>query len=136
MEAAFDQRAVMGTIPREGGSLPFPRMSAAERRLLAQAAGDAGWQLLFDTRSRVDVGEWLRNGRVWIGVTSQEVILLAAGRVPFVQKTPLEHVRESLYNPLTGEVVLAPAGELKLKRVKLPALDGYRLLARIVTPAP
>ena len=135
MAEAFDQGSTVGEIPQGNRDLPLCRLKPAERCLLADAADEADWQLLIETHSRVDVGEWLRNGRVWIGVTTKEIVLLAAGRVPFVERAPLEQVRESLYNPMTGEVVLAPAGKLKLKRVKLPALDGYRLLARIVKPA-
>jgi hypothetical protein len=57
--------------------------------------------------------------------------MLAAGRIPFVQKVPFFRLQESVYNHITGEVFLAPEKTLKLKHVKMTALDGYQLLAQI-----
>jgi len=47
------------------------------------------------------------------------------------QKTPLASLRQSLYNHVTGEVVLAPVRELKLTHIQVAPLDGYQLLAQI-----
>ena len=98
--------------------------------------GNAEIRVLMKTHTKVDVGHWLRNGWVWVCVTATELILLASGRVPFVQRAPLEHAQKSAYNHITGEVIFAPAEAMKLRRVILPALDGYQLLAHVVKPAP
>ena len=117
--------------PLGKGRCALPRRRTGERRLLDQASGGADWFMLLKTGSRVDVGEWLCNGRVWLCATASGVVLVASGRVPFVQQIPFERLRESVYNHITGEVVFAPEKTLKLKRVKLAALDGYQLLAQI-----
>jgi len=121
--------------PQAHRPVPDARMRESERRLLADALGEANIRVLMKTRTKVDVGQWLRNGRVWACVTESEVILFAAGRVPFVQRAPLDQLQDSVYNHITGEVIFGSDGERKLKRVILPALDGYQLLAQAVKPA-
>ena len=130
-----NQLPAVWTTPLDRAGAEFPRMGKSARRLLETAIGSAELFMVLKTRTRVDVGEWFWNGRVWLGVTAQAVTLLASGRKPFVQAVPFDQLRDSLYNHITGEVVLAPAKELKVKRVKLPALAGYQLLAQIYSPA-
>jgi hypothetical protein len=77
------------------------------------------------------VGEWLRNRRTFVCATATDLIVAAAGHTPFVQKTPLAHLHESLYNAITAEVALAPDRALAVKHLKLDAVDGHQLLAQI-----
>jgi hypothetical protein len=79
----------------------------------------------------VDVGRWWRPARLWAVVTDSELVLLAAGPRPVVQRAPLTALRGSLYNPVTGEVILDPAAGLPQKCLKLPPVEGRQLLEHI-----
>ena len=107
------------------------RLRSAERQLLDAVRGKTDVYVLVRTGTTVDVGQWLTNGRVWACATATDLILLAAGRAPVVQKTPYHSIRESIYNPITGEFVLAPHRELKVNRIRVSALEGYQMLAQI-----
>lgn len=117
--------------PLDGNAEVLALMTLAERKLLDDLCPNEQVLLLLKSDSRTDTGSWLRGGRVWVCATRKELVLLAAGRKPLIQKTPFPVLRESLYNHVTGEVVLAPAGELTLNRIKVPPLEGYQLLAQI-----
>lgn len=106
-------------------------MTPSERKLLEDVCGNEPVLVLFKSDSFVDTGGWLRRSRVWVGATAKELVLLAFGRKPFFQKTTFQVLRESLYNHVTGELVLAPAGELTLNSVKVPPLEGCQLLDQI-----
>lgn len=106
-------------------------MTPAAQRLLADICGAAPVLILLKTDSTTDTGNWLRPGRVWAAATAEDLVLLASGRKPFFQKAPFTYLRESLYNHVTGELVLAPNRGWKLDRVAMPPLDGYQLLAQI-----
>jgi hypothetical protein len=86
---------------------------------------------LFATRSRVDVGWWFWSARLHAAVLGDELVLFAAGSRPFVQRTPLPAVCASLYNHVTGEVVLAPATAAAVRRLRMAPVDGQKLLAVI-----
>jgi hypothetical protein len=61
----------------------------------------------------------------------RDLLLLAAGKHPLVERIPYGHIRRSLYNHVTGELVLAPAHNLRVERVALPPAAGYQILAQI-----
>jgi hypothetical protein len=86
---------------------------------------------LFATNSRVDVGWWFWSARLRAAVWGGELVLFAAGRRPFVQRTALSAVRESLYNHVTGELVLAPVKDAALRRFRIAPVEGRELLAAI-----
>ena len=87
---------------------------------------------MFQSETRAEVGLWLIERRVWVVVTSTEVVLLAAGRRPLAQGIAFPHLHASLYNPVTGELVLAPDRGFRVGRVKLPPLESNQVLAQIV----
>ena len=106
-------------------------MNDEERRLFDELCPRDKALLLLRSGSRTDVGRWFRKGTVWVCAAREEIILLAAGPRPFVQKTPFSFLRESLYNHVTGKVVLVPAPGLAINSFKLPPLEGYQALAQI-----
>lgn len=122
--------------PLDGNAEVLALMTPPEQKLLKDVCANEQVLLLLKSDSRTDTGSWLRGGRVWVCTTLKEIVLLASGRKPFFQKTPFPVLRESLYNHVTGEVVLAPAGDLRLNRFKVPPLDGYQLLAQIYDQEP
>ena len=106
-------------------------MTPAAQALLADICGADPIMILLKTDSTADTGNWLRPGRVWAAATANDLVLLASGRKPFLQKAPFAYLHESLYNHVTGELVLAPNRGWKLDHVAMPPLDGYQLLAQI-----
>ncbi len=109
----------------------FRLLAPAGRKLLAEISGMEGVMMLVKSDTRVDTGGWFRRGEIWVCALPRELALFAAGRKPFLQKTPYEHLRESIYNHVTGEVVLAPARGLKQHVFQVPPVEGYQLLAQI-----
>ena len=107
------------------------RMTPAERRLLATIRETAEVMTVFQSSTRVDVGLWLVERRVWVVVTRAEVVLLAAGRRPLTQRVTFAHLYASLYNVVTGELVLAPDRGYRVGQVKLPPLEGSQVLAQV-----
>ncbi len=117
--------------PAEANLEAVALMREAERGLLEELTGDGEPLLVLRSGSRADTGAWFRKGVVWLCALSSEVVLFAAGRSPFVQKTDFSFLKESMYNHVTGEVVFAPAQGLAMDAVKLPPMDGYQMLAQI-----
>ncbi len=106
-------------------------MKDQEKMLLEELCPRNKALLVLKSGSKVDVGYWFRKGAVWVCATPGEIILLAAGPKPFAQKTPFHFLRESLYNHVTAQVVLAPAPGLAMRSFRLSPLDGYQVLAQI-----
>jgi len=104
----------------------------AERRLLEEACGAGTEQFVLLTRSRVDVGQWLSRGRLWLAWTDGALLLFAAGKRPFVERLAASDLTESLYNPVTAELVLLPAAAARQRNVRLAPVEGWNLLKRII----
>lgn len=83
------------------------------------------------TGTRVDVGLWFRKRRVCLVVFPGELVLLAHGVKPFVERAALEDLGESQYNAVTGELVLEPAPSLSLKRLVMSPVEGGQVLSQI-----
>ena len=105
-------------------------MTRDEQRLLAEAGADRT-NLLIRTGARVDTGHWFRQTRVWIACLPRELVLVAAGKHPFVTRLPCAGLRASTYNPLTGELVLTTEPGHPGRRLRMAPLDGIRVLQRI-----
>jgi hypothetical protein len=107
------------------------RMTSAERRLYGEVCGGEQVLTVLQSTTRTGVGLWLIERRVWVVVTRGEVILLAAGRRPLAQRVAFPHLYASLYNAVTGELVLAPDRGYRVGRFQLPPAEGNRVLAQI-----
>lgn len=96
---------------------------------------DGGPALLLPTATRVDVGRWFRPARLWVAVGHGELVLFAPGPRPHCERIPLHALRGSLYNPVTGELVLKrsrePAPGRRVPGLRMPPLNGHRLLELI-----
>lgn len=119
------------TAPLERNAEIRALMTRSEQRLLDEVCETAPVLILLKSDSVTDTGGWIFKGRVWAAATATDLILLADGRKPFLQKSPFTHLGESLYNHVTGELILAPCQGWKMDRIMLPPLDGYQLLAQI-----
>ena len=114
----------------------FKLLTPAQRELQGEICGAESVIMLLKSDTRVDTGGWFQRGEIWVCALPRELALFAAGRKPFLQKTPYEHLRASIYNHVTGEVALAPAHGLKQHILKVPPLEGYQLLAQIYNTNP
>ena len=110
-------------------SPPATEPTPAERALLA-AAGVVP-ERCYRTGTRVDVGQWLRWPRLWLAVTGSDWLLVAAGKRPFVEKIPVGELGKSLYNAVTGELILDPAPNARVRRLKLPPVEGRDLVRQL-----
>jgi hypothetical protein len=106
-------------------------MTQAERALLDRVCGPEEVMLLYQSETRTPVGLWMIDRVVWVAVTREAVIFLASGRRPLAQRVSFLHLYESLYNPVTGELVLGPDREYRVGQVRLPPLEGSQILAQI-----
>ncbi len=101
-------------------------------RALAVCAG-AGPAAILATGTFTDTGLWFRQGRVCAVCAGGALFLLAPGRRPYVERIPFAQLGESMYNAITGEVLLAPAPDAAVRRLRLDPVDGRRLTKQINT---
>lgn len=119
------------SIPKNRNDVVFTSMTDTEQALFNELAGNDEIFILLKTNSSVDTGNWLRKRRVWIGVTADSLFMFAQGRKPMIEKVELNHLQQSLYNHVMGELILSPTRELKIASVRISHEDGYRILAQI-----
>jgi len=99
--------------------------------LIALAGGDGEIEhvsRVFRTGTRVDVGSWFGRRKVLACMLESSVVLVARGPRPHVERVSFEALQKSLYNHVTGEVVLGPAGGVKATRLRLSPLDAVAFL--------
>lgn len=102
-------------------------------RLLKSVEASASDNVYFcvKTQTKVDVGRWMRKSRVWAIGLSDHLALVARGRNGLAERIPYEQLRESVYNHVTGTLVLAPHELPAVKTLKLNPVDAHQLLAQI-----
>jgi len=107
------------------------RLRRGARRLAESLVGEDDVMVLLKSRTRVDVGGWLGRRRVWVAALRDSLALFAPGRRPCRARIPFAQLRGSTYNPVTGELVLAPAEDAPVRALRVSPLDGYQMLAQI-----
>ena len=107
------------------------RLGGARRRFVESVTGQKSIFHVRKTGTKVDAGYWLGKRRVWACLLETELLLFARGRRPYVERIPLADLRESRYNHVTGEVVLAPIETATVKALKVPPLAALEILAYI-----
>ena len=117
--------------PLEWSDPAFAAMTRAERRLAEGFLGADEVLLAVQTESRVDVGRWRGQGRLWAFALRDHLALVAHGPRPYAKRIPYSRIRESTYNPVTGELVLAPPHHLHVQGIRMAPLEGYQMLAQI-----
>jgi hypothetical protein len=106
-------------------------LTESEQALWDKLRNGAEPRIVFKTFTRHDVGEWLKDGRICVAVAGGFLFQFAAGKRPFSAKCPVGELVDSAYNHITGEVVLDPAGSLKVRRLKMAPVHGNQLLETI-----
>lgn len=119
------------TAPIPDGAEIFEEMSPAERALFRECSAGEPFFVVVKTKTGVDTGGWLSRGRLWMAALKNDIVLAAAGKKPLLERIPFLHIQESLYNHVTGELVLAPPRGIRVTSAEMTPIDGYQLLAQI-----
>lgn len=119
------------TAPSPDNAAEEAMLTRRERVLFDELCGSDRVRVLLLSESMADVGRWLIRGRVWVCATDTELVAFAAGWRPLMQRIPYRHIQESLYNMITGELVLAPNYQFAVNRIRLSPLEAYQMLAQI-----
>lgn len=122
--------------PLQWSDEAFAAMSRAERRLAQDYLADEDVLFAVRTDSCVDVGSWGRRGRLWAFALRRHLALLAPGPRPYTERIPFAVLGKSTYNPVTGELVLAPGPHHRPRGLRMPPLEGYQMLAQILAGSP
>lgn len=99
--------------------------------LLEQFAGTEELLWIAKTRTLTDTGSWFGKRRVCLALGRVALLIFATGPRPFQQRILLEDLKGSRYNVVTGELVLAPAVDLPVRKLALPPVEAARVLAQI-----
>lgn len=82
------------------------------------------------TGSAVDTGSWFGKRRVCLAFTPTSLLVFASGPQPLCRRVLLTDLRQTQYNTVTGELILAPA-DVPVRAVALTPLKAARALAQI-----
>ncbi len=115
---------------------PRAALSSAERRLAQGLLADDEVLAAVLTEARVDVGLWRGSGRLWAFALRHDLALVAHGPRPVAERIPYGLLRQSTYNPVTGELALAPGPHHRVRSLRMPPIEGYQMLAQIYADAP
>ncbi len=107
------------------------RLGRAAGRLLETQLGGEDVFFLLKTRTKVDVGNWFFKRQVRICMLAREMLLFAPGKRPYAERIPFDRLGGSEYNHVTGEVMLLPADDALVERLRVPPLAGLNVLAHI-----
>ena len=110
---------------------PKPKMTTAERQQLALLIGQATPALMIRSGTRIDTGRWWRPTRLWLCLTDDRLVLLAASRRAYGQSVPLTDCKDSQYNHLTGQLVIKPTEQLRFPHVSLDPTEALAVLKHI-----
>ncbi len=88
------------------------------------------------SRTRVDVGLWLRGAPIWAFALDHSLILAAwgmrtLGPRPWVSELAYGDVATATYNHVTGELLVDSSVDVSLPGLALPPAAAYQLLAHL-----
>ena len=115
-----------------GGALACMRYR--ERFLAEQLLEARDVFVVVRTGTKIDVGNWLLKGRVWVFALADALAVIACGPAGprcRAENIPYTDLRESQYNHVTGQLVLAPVEDLPFRGLKVEPITGYQVLAQI-----
>lgn len=101
-------------------------------RVLAASAGAGTTDILRPTCTFTDTGLWFRQSRIRTVCIDTGLLLLAPGRRPCIQQIPFTQLGKSMYNAVTGELLLEPAPEASVRRLKMDPAAGRELMEEII----
>ena len=111
----------------EDGAQSGGRAPETVASLVAEIAPPEESRAVVRTGTRADVGDWWGGRRVWLFCFGTGVALAAPGPSPYREWADHGALTETIYNHVTGELVLAPAESLSIKRLGMGPLDADRV---------
>jgi hypothetical protein len=114
-------------------STPLPTDKAPLKRLLQrhEILSDTDVLYLVKSRSRIDVGSWIRDRRIRVAATPTHLLLFSGGKRPLAERLAYSELYDSVYNHVTGALILAPHIDSRFCTLRISPVDGYQLLAQI-----
>lgn len=107
------------------------RMSAKALHQLYAHTTSQDVFFVLKTYTRIDVGSWFGMQRVSICCLTNELVFLAPGKKPFMERATFDSVRESQYNHITAGLLLAPVENITITNFKMSPSDALQILAQI-----
>jgi hypothetical protein len=115
-----------------GADIEGGEFTPEERSWQQQSCRGREPSVVVRTRTGVDVGHWLGKSPVCAAVTDGELVLFAPGKRPYAERLTIrDGLRDSEYNHITGELMLAPGDSLRVRRLKLSPVAGRMLWEQI-----
>lgn len=109
-------------------------MNELETQLLRAECGGAEPRLCLRTGTMIDAGRWWRRTPVWLCIVGDELLLLAVARRRLVDRVKLTGCRSSYYHHATGQLVIEPTVDLRMKHLSLTPREALAVLDHLRTP--
>lgn len=106
-------------------------MTEAIKQLLLAQSGGREPRLVVRTGTRVDTGRWLRRSALWLCLTDDRLMMLAASRRAYCQSMPLTDAADSWYCHTTGQLVIEPNDSLRFNRLDMTPAQALSVLEQI-----
>lgn len=108
-------------------------MNELEKHLLRETVGETSPTLSIRSRAKIDAGRWWRKTPLWLCVVGNDLVMLAVARRQLAEKITIAECSTSHYNPATGELVIAPAENLRFNHFKVSPREAIQIL-KILNP--
>ena len=109
-------------------------MNELEQQLLRAECGAIDPKLCLRTGTKIDAGRWWCRTPVWLCVVGEELILLAVARRRYFERVKLADCQKSHYSHATGELVIEPTEQLRMKHLSLTPREALDVLPFLTTP--
>jgi hypothetical protein len=106
-------------------------LNSLEHTALIEETNGAEPLLSVRSDTRVDTGRWWRRSRLWICVTKNDVVVLAAARRIYIQRFAIADCQGSHYCHTTGQLVIEAGEELRHSRLAMSPVDALDVLNAI-----
>jgi hypothetical protein len=103
-------------------------MNELETQLLRAECGGAEPAFCLRTHTTIDAGRWWRPTPVWLCIVGDELMLLAVARRRFVERVKLAECHASYYHHATGQLVIEPTEQLRIKHLSLTPREALDVL--------
>ena len=118
----------MTVVYHAANSIGKKRLNSRERDILNAEIGDVEPRIVVRSETRIDTGRWWSRSPLWVCVTEQDVVVLAATRRSYLQRFPIKFCRDSHYCHVTGELVIEAGEDLRFNRLAMSPTDALRVL--------
>jgi hypothetical protein len=118
----------VATAPSSATPIWEQRLNRREREILSAEIGAVEPRLAVRSKTRIDTGRWWCRTPLWVCVTEQDVVVLAAARRNYLQRFPIADCRASHYCHITGELVIEAGNELRFSRLAMSPTDALGVL--------